>query len=164
MVDGVIGFERRAGLGGWMGAVGAIAAIFVAWLLVQAEYLRSQRLEDGRVNAQISLIGNTASQFDPLVQQYIKLALGNDSKVTEYYHRRIDDPLVEKMIDLDGMPMNRFNQAWAREAIEAATEVFDFVWLAVVRNFPRCVRPLAGEELLLKYPLTQSILSQPISS
>ena len=73
-------FERHAGLGGWVGAVGAIAAIFAAWLLAQAEYLRPQRLEDGRVNAQISLIGNAASQFDPLVQQYIKLALGKDSK------------------------------------------------------------------------------------
>ena len=60
------------------------------------------------MNAQISLIGNTASQFDPLVQQYIKLALGNDFKVTEYYHRRIDDPRVEKMIDLNTMPMSHW--------------------------------------------------------
>jgi hypothetical protein len=101
-------FKRHAGLGGWVGAVGAIAAIFAAWLLAQAGYLRPQRLEDGRMNAQISLIGNTASQFDPLVQQYIKLALGNDSKVTEYYHRRIDDPRVEKMIDLNTMPMSHW--------------------------------------------------------
>ena len=63
-------FERHVRLGGWVGAVGAIAAIFAAWLLAQAEYLGAQRLEDGRVNAQISLIGNTASQFDSLVQQY----------------------------------------------------------------------------------------------
>ena len=46
-------FERHASLGGWVGAVGAIAAIFAAWLLAQTEYLRAQRLEDGRVNAQI---------------------------------------------------------------------------------------------------------------
>ena len=99
-------FERHASLGGWVGAVGAIAAIFAAWLLAQAGYLRPQRLEDGRMNAQISLIGNAASQFDPLVQRYIKLALGKDSKVAEYYHRRIDDALVEKMIDLNTMPIS----------------------------------------------------------
>ena len=101
-------FERHASLGGWVGAVGAIAAIFAAWLLAQIEYLRAQRLEDGRVNAQISLIGNTASQFDPLVQQYIKLALEKDSKVMEYYHKRIDDPRMEKMIDLKTMPISHW--------------------------------------------------------
>jgi hypothetical protein len=100
--------ERRAGLGGWAGAVGAIAAIFAAWLLAQTQYLRAQRLEDGRVNAQIILIGNTASQFDPLVQQYIELALERDSKVTEYYHKRIDDPRMEKMIDLKTMPISHW--------------------------------------------------------
>jgi hypothetical protein len=80
MVGGVIGLNHMRGLGGWMGAVGAIAVIFAAWLLAQAEYLRPQRLEDGRANAQISLIGNTASQFDPLVQQYITLALEKDPR------------------------------------------------------------------------------------
>jgi hypothetical protein len=60
------------------------------------------------VNAQISLIGNTASQFDPFVQQYIKLALEKDSKVAEYYRRRIDDTRVERMIDLDTMPMSHW--------------------------------------------------------
>ena len=91
-----------------MGAVGAVGAIFAAWLLAQAEYLRPHWLEDRRVNAQISLIGNTASQFDPLVQQYIKLALEKDSKVAEYYRRRIDDTRVERMIDLDTMPMSHW--------------------------------------------------------
>ena len=55
-----------------------------------------------------SLIGNTASQFDPLVQQYIKLALEKDSKVMEYYHKRIDDPRMEKMIDLKTMPISHW--------------------------------------------------------
>jgi hypothetical protein len=105
-------FERHASLGGWVGAVGAIAAIFAAWLFAQTEYLRAQRLEDGRVNAQISLIGDTASQFDPLVQQYIKLALEKDSKVMEYYHKRIDDPRMEKMIDLKTMPSSEVYHAF----------------------------------------------------
>ena len=60
------------------------------------------------MNDQISLISNTASQFDSLVQQYIKLAVEKDSKVTEYYHRRIDDPRVEKMIDLNTMPISHW--------------------------------------------------------
>ena len=107
MVDDVIGLNAMRA-GGRVGAVGAITAIFAAWLLAHAEYLRPQRLEDGRVNAQISLIDNTASQFDPLVQQYIKLASEKDTKVAEYYHRRIDDPRVEKMIDLNTMPISHW--------------------------------------------------------
>jgi hypothetical protein len=58
-----------ARFGGWVGAVGAIAAIFAACLLAQADYTRAPPLEDRQVNAQINLIGNTALQFDPLVQQ-----------------------------------------------------------------------------------------------
>ena len=89
----------------WLGAVGAIAAICAAWLLAQAQHLRAQRLG---VNAQISLIGNTASQFDPLVQQYIKLALEKDSKVANYYLRQMDDPRVERMIDFKAMPISHW--------------------------------------------------------
>jgi uncharacterized membrane protein len=54
-------------------AVGAIAAIVAASLIAKFEYLSPQRLEEA--NAQVTLIGTTASQFDPLVQQYIRLAL-----------------------------------------------------------------------------------------
>ena len=76
-----------ARFGGWVGAVGAIAAIFAAYLLAQAEYLRALR-QDRQVNAQINFIGNTALQFDPLVQQYIKLALEKDPNLTDYYQKR----------------------------------------------------------------------------
>ncbi len=86
-----------------MGAVGAIAAIFGIWPLVQSEYLPA----DGR-HAQISLIDDTTSQFDSLVQQYIRLAREKNPEVMEYYHRWIDDPRREKMIDLGTMPMSHW--------------------------------------------------------
>jgi len=96
--------SRRLGLG----AIGTFLLIFAAWLLAHPEYLRAQRWEDGRVNAQISSIGSTATQFDLLVQQYIKLAREEDSQTKEYYHRRIEDPRVEKMIDLKTMPVSHW--------------------------------------------------------
>jgi len=97
-----------ARFGGWVGAVGAIAAIFAACLLAQAEYPRAPRLEDRPVNAQINLIGNTALQFDPLVQQYIKLALEKNPDLTDYYHKRVDDPRMERMMDLKTIPMSHW--------------------------------------------------------
>ena len=72
--------ERHPGLGTWAGAVGTIAAILGAWYLARAEYVRAQQIEDGRVNAEINLIDRTASQFDPLVQQYIKLRHDGDPR------------------------------------------------------------------------------------
>ena len=80
----MIGLVRHAGFGGRVAAFAALAAIFAAWLVAPAEYLRGQRLDDRKVNnGYLGLIANTASQFDPLVQQYIQLALEKDSKVTE---------------------------------------------------------------------------------
>ncbi len=113
--------ERHARLSGWVGAVGAIAAIFAVWLLAQTQYLRTERLEDRRVNAQISFIANTASQFDPLVQHYIHLALEKDPNVTEYYRKLIDDPRIEKMIDLKTMPISHWPSS---EVYHAFNEYF----------------------------------------
>jgi hypothetical protein len=62
----VIGFERYAALGGSVGAIGVVAAIFAAWLFAQPERLQDRRLEDRHVNGQLRLIGNTVSQFDLL--------------------------------------------------------------------------------------------------
>ncbi len=77
-------------------------------LVAQAGYFRDQRLEDRQVNGQIRLIGNTASQFDPLVQQYIKLALEKDSKVANYYDTLVDDARMEEMIDLNALPLSHW--------------------------------------------------------
>jgi len=55
-----------------------------------------------------SLIGNAASQFDPLVQQYIKLALEKDAKVANYYLRQMDDPRVERIIDFKAIPISHW--------------------------------------------------------
>jgi hypothetical protein len=94
---------------------GAVGVICAAWLLAQVGF-RAHRLEDRRVNDQINLIGNTALQFDPLVQQYIKLALENNSKVAGYHHSLIDDPRLENMIDLRVMPISHWPSSGAYRA------------------------------------------------
>jgi hypothetical protein len=95
-------------------AVGAIAAIVAASLIAKFEYLSAQRLEEA--NAQVTLIGTTASQFDPLVQQYIRLALEKDSKVANYYTGLVDDARMEKMTDLNAMPMSHWPSNEVRRA------------------------------------------------
>jgi hypothetical protein len=104
--------KRHLGLFSAAGAGGAICA---AWLLAQADF-SAHRLEHGRMNDQIDLIGNTALQFDSLVQQYIALALENDSKLVEYHHNLIDDPRMEEMIELRATPISNWPSIGAYRA------------------------------------------------
>jgi hypothetical protein len=103
--------KRHSDLVGVAAAVGVICA---------ADFL-GRRLEHGRVNDQINLIGNTVSQFDSLVQQYVTLALENDSKVAEYCHSLIDDPRVEEMNELRAMPISHWPSNGARRAFNEVT-------------------------------------------
>ena len=61
----LVWFERHPRPGGGARAVGAITAIFAALLVAKTEYHSAVRLEDGRLNVQIRLIGNAALQSDP---------------------------------------------------------------------------------------------------
>jgi purine-cytosine permease-like protein len=45
--------EKHAGLGGWVGALGAVFAIFVTWGLARAEYLRMRRQEKVKNRAKL---------------------------------------------------------------------------------------------------------------
>jgi hypothetical protein len=101
-------FERHAGLGGWIGAIGAVIAILAAWWLARAEYQRTQRLEDARVNTEISLISRTATEFDPIVQQFIKFAEAHDQKVHGYSKRQQDDGRWLRMVDFNTMPITQW--------------------------------------------------------
>jgi hypothetical protein len=106
VTSGPAWFERNPHLAGGVRVIGAVAAIVGALLVAKTEYHSAQRLQDGRVNAQITLIGNTASQFNPLVQQYIRLALKKDAGVRNYYYGLADDTRMEKMTDLKAMPVS----------------------------------------------------------
>jgi hypothetical protein len=100
--------DHHAGLGGWVGAIGAIIAVFVTWGLARSEYLRVQRLEDGRINLQISLIRRTVSEFDLTVQQYLELLKANDSEAVWYYNKHLQDPERGRMNDFVGMPITQW--------------------------------------------------------
>jgi hypothetical protein len=98
--------EEHAGLGGWVGAVGAIFAILAAWWLARSEYLRTQQLEDARVNTEISLISRTASEFDAtMVQRYLVLLKANEPTATGYYNNHLNDSQMSRMVDFSAMPI-----------------------------------------------------------
>jgi hypothetical protein len=110
-------FERHSGLGGWVGAIGAVIAIFAAWWLARAEYQRAQRLEDARVNTEISLIDRTALDFDPIVRRYI--ALWREGKsVSDYTSNQQNDGRWLRMADFNIVPITQWPSVESYDAFK----------------------------------------------
>src|SRR2546427_3547396 len=65
--------------------------------------------------------------------------------LNRYVHPSVD--LVSRMIEESSLLVtDGFDETWATEIIQDATEVFDLIWLAVISRFPRCVPLLAQQE------------------
>jgi hypothetical protein len=101
-------FEKHSGLGGWVGALGAIVAIFVAWGLARAEYLRAQRLEADRVNAEITLFVKITSEFQPIAERYLELVDAHDPAAIDYRGKHQDDARWLRAVDLNWMPVTQW--------------------------------------------------------
>lgn len=83
--------EKHPGLAGWVGAIGAIVAIFVAWGLARAEYLKTKRQMIARRNGEITLIRGIIHEFDSLLNVYGNAALANDAEASTFYTRHFND-------------------------------------------------------------------------
>ena len=53
-----------------------------------------------------------------------------------------------------------FDETWATEIIQDATEVFDLIWLTAISRFPECTPLFAKQEYGLVCPLTQAVLEK----
>jgi hypothetical protein len=100
--------EKHAGLGGWVGAFGAVIAIFVTWGLARAEYLRSKRQRMARVKEEIFLISSIVYEFDAMVHGYERAALGHDSTATVFFVCHMTDPKFLAANDLASLPVTQW--------------------------------------------------------
>ena len=87
-------FDQHAGLAGW---ISVLVAIAVAFAVIAADRLSTQRDKNAAVNAEINQISQTASEFDPIVQQYIKLVHARDPQASGYYDKQLGDPRLSRM-------------------------------------------------------------------
>lgn len=101
-------FEKHAGLGGWVGAVGALLAIIVTWRLARAEYLRAQRLNKERVNEVIAPFERITREFNPIVVRYVELLQNNDPATATYRPEWEKNPLWDRAVDLYRMPITQW--------------------------------------------------------
>ena len=67
---------------------------------------------------QSHLISRTASQFDPLVQQYIKLDHDGDAKAKGFYNDHMNDPPASRMSDFNNMPIIQWPSVEAYDAFK----------------------------------------------
>jgi hypothetical protein len=108
--------------------------------------------------------------------KFVKLTLrrllsqAKGSEIEEYYKSlwdRLNEYVHPSKVLLDRMVVgvpgflmtDSFDKEWALETIEAATMIFDLVWLAVISRFPRCAELLAQKGLLLEYPIVTTALA-----
>ncbi len=123
-----------------------------------------ERLEEERRIVGSVLINRVLFQVFPLAKA--------EKEVADYYrgfwrhlntYAHPSNPLLEKMIDREGMVLNRFNAEWAKETIDVTTTIFDLICLAVIGRFPECALGVAKSGLAVEYPVTQSILGKVLA-
>jgi hypothetical protein len=79
----------------------------------------------------------------------------------KYVHPSVE--LVPRMMGESALLVtDSFDETWAMEIIQDATEVFDLIWLAVISRFPKCAPLLAQQEYGLVCPLTQAVLEKSL--
>ena len=96
-------FDQHLALAGW---ITVLVAIAVAFVVVVADRLSTQRDGNASVNAEINQISRAASEFDPIVQQYIKLVHSHDPQANGYYDKQLGDPRLNMINVFIKMPVD----------------------------------------------------------
>jgi len=94
-------FDQHTGLGA---CISVLVALAVAFAVVVADRLSTQRDKNAAVNAEINQISRAASEFDPIVQQYIRLVHAHEAN--GYYDKQLGDPRLSRMNVFMKMPVD----------------------------------------------------------
>ena len=100
--------EKHAGLGGWVGAAGAIAAIFVTWGIARAEYFRTRRQARLRRREEIRFLRTIIYDFELLFQTYAEAALAGNPSAVNFQQRHMNDAEQHAMVDLAHIPVTEW--------------------------------------------------------
>jgi hypothetical protein len=84
---------------------------------------KAQLDENAKVNAEINVISRTAVEFDPIVQEYVKLVRANDPQANGYHGRRLNDPRLSRMNDLIAKPVTQWPSVESCDAFRAYYDV-----------------------------------------
>jgi len=118
--------DLHSGLASWIGAIGALLAILLAWLLARWEYRRDRRDAATRKRAEIELISKIVLDFETkLMAGYVVALKANNQPLllsfAGFYNKHKNDPEWHSMRDLAFVPViawpsleayARFKQYW----------------------------------------------------
>jgi hypothetical protein len=109
--------EKHAGLGGWVGAIGALLAIVVTWIVARLEYSRARRQERLRRRELINLITEIIDKYEAQIQDYMRM--GMDTPEAAAFDRdHANDSEWHSMRDLAFMPVMHWPSVQAYAAFK----------------------------------------------
>jgi hypothetical protein len=100
--------EKHAGLGGWVGAIGAVIAIFVTWGLARAEYLRTRRQEKTKRRTEIDQMIIIISAFEAHVDYFKGFGEDPYSQTAHFFSRNTEKAEFRAMMDLAMMSVREW--------------------------------------------------------
>jgi hypothetical protein len=122
--------EKHAGLGGWVGAIGAVVAIFLTWVLARFEYLKTQRETAKAERREKSIITGIVAEFDKLLTEYVDGAFRNDAEAIGFYQKHSSDTRIVAMTDLANLPV----MAWPSLGLYHSFKRYWFASLEVLET------------------------------
>jgi hypothetical protein len=123
--------EKHAGLGGWVGGLGAVLAVLLTWGLARAEYLRNRRQAAARTRSEIDLINRIISDFElTIYKPYVELAMVNDAGASGFELRHANDPEMDGMRDFAFVPVTQ----WPSVESYACFKRYWFTSISILRT------------------------------
>jgi hypothetical protein len=127
--------DLHSGLGSWVGAFGALLAIWAAWLLARWEYRRDRRDAAARKRGEIGLISEIVSDFETkLMAGYVAALKTNDQEkllyFTGFYNKHINDLESHSMRDLACAPVT----VWPSLEVYAHFKQYWFISNEILRT------------------------------
>lgn len=130
-VEAMTWADNHSGLGSWVGAIGAVAAILFTWWLASSQYHREIRKDNLRFNSEIDLISKVVDDFESLYGQYAKnLNNGSNQSLYRFHLSHLNDPEMHSMSDLAHISVNQ----WPSIASYVAFKRYWFSSLEVLKS------------------------------
>lgn len=101
--------DKHSGLGSWIGAVGAVLAIFATWAITDASYRRDQRQHAEQRRTEIDTFINIVDSYESMLTPYINaLKSSLEPSVTGFGNKHSNDPAASAANDLAWIPATQW--------------------------------------------------------
>jgi len=98
--------EKHAGLGGWVGAGGALLAIYATWRIAQRQVRADRRLRKVEWEKDIDLISYVVDKIENYLNPFlVEARKGASPEIASWDYNFQKEPIKRSAIGLDGAPL-----------------------------------------------------------